>query len=240
MSDMSAHCGGGDAGRPFVAGTLRGYRTWQALNRWAKVPPGSLPLTSVTQRHVVWTPTLTARCIPPESSSLPSAAPTLPPGHSSPSIGCRCGIYAWYEPDDTGILSGRVFGVVEASGLILIGDRGFRAERTRIAAVVSRNRRIAAACTEAGIAVYPSRRKLLRDHPPDDLTSLLGDEHERHRDRSPASMTASITNRSLLYAVCARSIVIAFAGVALAHASAALAAVLAEALLIGLIIVRLR
>ena len=44
--------------------------------------------------------------------------------------------------------------MVQASGLILMGDRGFRAERTRIVAIVTGNRRIAAACTQADIAVY--------------------------------------------------------------------------------------
>ena len=51
-----------------------------------------------------------------------------------------------------------------------MGERGFRAERARIAAVVTRNRRIAAACTWASIAVYRRRRYLLRDYPPEDLS----------------------------------------------------------------------
>jgi hypothetical protein len=237
---VSEHCGGGDAGRPLVVGTLRGYRTWGSLNRWAKVPSGSLPLTSVAQRHVVWTPTLTARCIPPESFTLGSAPSVLAHDHPSPSAGCHCGIYAWYAPDDTGILSGHIFGVIQASGVILMGDRGFRAERARITAVVTRNRRIAAACAEAGITVYRSRRKLLADHPPEDLTSLLGDEHPSDRDQLPTPRTALTTNRSLLYMVCVRSIVIVLAGIALTQASAAIAAILAQVFLIAMIIIRLR
>jgi hypothetical protein len=93
--------------------------------------------------------------------------------HRSPSRGCDCGIYAWYAPGDTGALSARVFGVVEASGLVLMGDRGFRAARARIIAVVTRNRRLAAACAAAGVTVYRRRRHLLRDHPPEDLSGLL-------------------------------------------------------------------
>jgi hypothetical protein len=61
-------------------------------------------------------------------------------------------------------------GAIQASGLILMGEPGFRAERARIAAVVTRNRRMAAACTQAGIAVYRRRRYLLRDYPPEDLS----------------------------------------------------------------------
>lgn len=183
MSDRSEGCGG-DSGTPLVAGTLRGYRTWRPLSRWAKVPQGALPLTSVTQPQVIWTPTLIARCIPPDAWTYRCPPPTDPADHPSPSIGCRCGIYAWYEPKDTGILNARVFGAVQASGLILMGDRGFRAERTRIVAIVTGNRRIAAACAQADIAVYTRRRHLLQDYPRDDVTELLGDG-KTSRLRSP-------------------------------------------------------
>jgi hypothetical protein len=46
-------------------------------------------------------------------------------------------------------------------------------------AIVTRNRRVAAACTEAGIAVYRHRRDLLRDHPPNDVGTLLGNAAAR-------------------------------------------------------------
>jgi hypothetical protein len=71
----------------------------------------------------------------------------------------------------------RVFGVVEASGLILMGERGFRAGTVKIGGVVTRNRRVTTACTRAGIPVYRRRRDLLRDFPPEDPSSLLGDTH---------------------------------------------------------------
>src|SRR5262249_61774805 len=50
----------------------------------------------------------------------------------------------------------------------------YRAERARISAVVTRNRRLAAACAAAGVTVYGRRHDLLRDYPPDDLSGLLG------------------------------------------------------------------
>jgi hypothetical protein len=78
------------------------------------------------------------------------------------------------------MVDGSVFGAIEASGLILMGERGFRAERARITAVVTRNRRVTAACTRAGIAVYRRRRELLRDLPPDDPSSLLGERPRCH------------------------------------------------------------
>jgi hypothetical protein len=180
MSEIAEACGGGDAGRPLVPGSLRGYRTWWGASRRGRVPDGMLPLTSVTRCHVVWPPTLSARCMPADAGSPRAGSSTLPADHRAPRAGCNCGIYGWYGPDDTGMLDGGVFGAIQASGLILMGKRGFRAERARITAVVTRNRRVATACTQAGIAVYRRRRDLLRDYPPDDLSSLLGDRPRCH------------------------------------------------------------
>ena len=170
---ISEACGGGDSGRALVPGSLRGYRTWRLASRHADLPDGGLPLTSVTRR-VVWPPMLEARCTPPHIETHAALLSTRSfASHRSPSRNCDCGIYAWYAPDDTAILGARVFGAVEASGLVLMGDRGFRAQRARISAVVTRNRRLATACAAAGVAVYGRRRHLLRDYPPEDLSALL-------------------------------------------------------------------
>jgi hypothetical protein len=184
MSGIAEACGGGDTGRPLVPGSLRGYRTWWSASRRTWVPDGMLPLTSVTRRQVVWAPTLSARCVPSDAARSSPHPATVPDDHSAPRAGCNCGIYGWYEPDDAGMVDASVFGAVQASGLILMGERGFRAERARITAVVTRNRRVAAACIRAGIAVYRRQRDLLRDHPPDDLSSLLGDRPRRDPGRS--------------------------------------------------------
>ncbi|MBV8951533.1 MAG: hypothetical protein JOZ99_11705 [Actinobacteria bacterium] len=231
MSDMVA-CGGGDEGRPFVAGTLRGYRTWHPLTRWSKVPDGSLPLAAVAQRDVVWPPTLTARCIPPRFAGDVGMVQTK---HDAPRSGCTCGIYAWYDPVDAGIFNARVFGAVQASGLILMGDRGFRAERARITAIVTRNRRIAAACSDAGIAVYRHRRDLIREHPPEDLTSLLGHPPVTTEERELGRARQRRANRTLVFALCGRTAVIVAAALALPWPAAVLAAVIAEVVLIMLI-----
>jgi uncharacterized protein YndB with AHSA1/START domain len=167
--------GGADGGRALIPGSLRGYRTWRLLKRRASLPEGALPLTSVT-RPVVWAPTLEARCCFPPATDQHPAVPSTSSlaSHRSPSRGCECGIYAWYAPSDTQVLHAGVFGAVEACGLVLMGDRGYRAERARISAVVTRNRRLAAACAAAGVTVYGRRHDLLRDYPPDDLSGLLG------------------------------------------------------------------
>ena len=180
MNEIAEACGGGDSGRPLVPGSLRGYRTWWHASRRASVPDGMLPLRSVTRRHIVWATTQRARCVPRDTAGSGPGSAALPDDHPAPRAGCNCGIYGWYAPDDAGILNASVFGAIEASGLILMGERGFRAERARITAVVTRKRRVAAACTRAGIAVYRRRRDLLSDHPPDDLSALLGDRPHSH------------------------------------------------------------
>jgi hypothetical protein len=241
VSEISERCGGGDAGRPLVAGTLRGYRTWRGVTRWTQVPEGALPLTAVTQRGIVWSPMLTAQCSPLKLRRPPEGSPEDAPDHPAPSPGCTCGIYAWYEPEDAGILNARVFGAIQASGVVLMGERGFRAERARVVAVVTRNRRLCAACEAAGIAVYRNRRSLLRDYPPEDLRSLLGDRtavgEEAHRDA--AVPTTSVDHRMLFYAVCGRALTIALAALLLPGVIAAALIVAVEVLLIIMLATRL-
>ena len=227
---ISDACGGGDGGRALVPGSLRGYRTWRLLSRHADLPDGALPLTSVT-RHVVWPPTLEARCRPPDvgpHAAVPLTGSLAP--HRSPSRKCDCGIYAWYAPNDTAILGARVFGAVEASGLVLMGDRGFRAERARISAVVTRNRRLAAACAAAGVAVYGRRRHLLRDYPPEDLSALLptnpNSEPELH---STSRRTPDRFDRIVCLAVWGRAALLAFAVTLLPAGAVVASALLTEA-----------
>jgi hypothetical protein len=167
MTDISTRCGGNNSGKPFVAGELRGYRTWLRSHP-DDVPAGMLPLRSVHLPYVSWTPTLRARCLAADYGHA-----TKP--HQVPAKGCRCGIYGWYRPRDRRIVPAPVFGVVAASGAIIMGTHGFRAQQATIVAIVSRDRDIAAACDRAGIVVYRRRRSLLRDYPTEDLTTLLGD-----------------------------------------------------------------
>lgn len=245
MSEISAMCGAGDGagdGRPLVAGSLRGYRTWRLQRRRTPPAADALPLTSVTRR-VVWGPTLTACCTPDDTANLgpvPGAA-TLPGDHAAPAAGCRCGIYGWYDPADTGMLRARVFGVVEASGLVLMGDRGFRAERAKIVAVVTRNRRLTAACEQAGIAVYRRRRDLVRDCPPEELSALIGDVRDRGQPVPPAGPPSlSGFDRFVLLAVCGRVALIGAALAVLPTGPAVVAAVVAHVALLSFIAARIR
>ena len=222
-------CGGGDSGRALVPASLRGYRTWRTLSRHAPLPEGALPLASVT-RHVVWPPKLDARCTPWDTEQhAPVSATTSRAAHRSPSRSCDCGIYAWYSPDDTAMLHARVFGAVEASGLVLMGDRGFRAEQARIIAVVTRNRRLAAACAAAGIRVYRRRRDLVRDYPPDDVSGLLAASSEPEAEVRVSSPQASDSfDRMVCGVVCGRAALLALAATVLPAGPVLAGAVLIE------------
>ena len=240
MSQISDVCGGGDAGRALVPASLRGYRTWRPLGRRAHVPDGALPLTSVTRR-VVWTPSLAAGCKPKDTGTPGPWSSTLAGNHRAPQAGCSCGIYGWYAPTDTGMVSARVFGVIEASGLILMGERGFRAEKAQITAVVTRNRRVTAACAHAGIAVYRRRRDLLRDYPPEDLSSLLGDTQRPEPRAAAPQLPPPYGFGGLIFlSVWGRAALIASVLVALPTAPALVAAMVAQFALIGVIAARVR
>jgi hypothetical protein len=225
---ISDACGGGDGGRALVPGSLRGYRTWRLLGRRAPVPEGALPLSSVTRR-VVWPPTLEALCTP-RDTEWHAAAPLIMPvaSHRSPSRGCDCGIYAWYAADDTETLSAPVFGAVEASGLVLMGDRGFRAARARIIAIVTRNRRLSAACAAAGVTVYRRRRHLLRDYPPEDLSGLLADSKPEPGGHEPPRQAADRFGRVVWGVVWGRVALLALAAALLPAGVLLASAVLIE------------
>jgi hypothetical protein len=165
---------GGDR-QELVAGTLRGYRTWRLVPRSVPLEPGVLPLTSVTRPHIAWRPELSAECTSVEFAPMNPTPRPPDPTHPAPARECHCGIYAWYSPEEARALAAEVFGVVQASGLVMLGTHGFRAEHVEIAAVATRNARVAEACREADIAVYRRRRDLIADYPADDVATLIGE-----------------------------------------------------------------
>ena len=114
--------------------------------------------------------------------------------HASPATDCLCGLYAWYLPGSATVSLGPVSAVVLARGRCVLGDRGFRAAAARIEAVslpaAVRWHPAAAARARAMLAqrypqtrVYPSTRRMLRDHPPQDV-SALGVSPPRDRSRA--------------------------------------------------------
>ncbi|GAB7190813.1 hypothetical protein NUM3379_15200 [Kineococcus sp. NUM-3379] len=99
--------------------------------------------------------------------------------HAAPAAGCGCGLYAWYHAVDAGPGSGYgdVAAVVAASGRVVLGDHGFRAAAARVEAVAvprlaGRGAVRALARRYPHTAVYRSRRRMVRAHPPHDLRGL--------------------------------------------------------------------
>jgi hypothetical protein len=156
-----------------VPGELRGYRQFdlRADGLYPLVHSGSGPWAGQVER---------ARC-------------DVGGEHAAPDRGCRCGLYAWYFPGSATVAVGPASAVVAARGRCILGDRGFRAAAARIEAVtlpatVRWNPR-AARRTRAmldrrypGVRVYTSARRMLRDHPPDDVRTL-GIDPPRDRSR---------------------------------------------------------
>lgn len=230
MNPIAESCGGGEAGRLLVPGSLRGYRTWRLRRR--RCVDGQLPMTSITRRRVVWTPVLTARCTPRDVDRL--AEPTIEVDHRAPARGCTCGIYAWYASDDSAMLPGHAFGVIDATGAVLMGDRGFRAEHARVVAVATRNRRLASACQRAGIAVFTRKRDLVRAYPPDDVSALLGVVAPSERVPEHPAGAAGVLGTPLLM-VSLRTALIATAAVFLPTLAALSALIVAQVALMVLL-----
>lgn len=120
--------------------------------------------------------------------------------HPAPAADCRCGLYAWYLPGSATVSLGPASAVVAARGRCILGDRGFRAAQARIEAVTlpasvrwnpraaMRTRRMLAA-QYPRTRVYGSARRMLKDHPPQDVREL-GIDPPRDRSRGYRSAAA--------------------------------------------------
>lgn len=103
--------------------------------------------------------------------------------HPPPAAECRCGLYAWYLPGSATVALGPASAVVAARGRCILGDRGFRAASARVEAVTlpaavrwyppaaARARRMLAERYPT-TKVYGSVRRMLKDHPPQDVREL--------------------------------------------------------------------
>lgn|SRR5882757_401768 len=114
----------------------------------------------------------------------------IEPDHEAPDPDCSCGIYAHYLPlESYHAWSDRVFGVIEASGRILMGTKGYRAEKAKIVALsglgshnewfeVSRpatpedTRSVVDFCTSIGVPYFSTVEKMVQEFPQQDLSSL--------------------------------------------------------------------
>lgn len=109
--------------------------------------------------------------------------------HSSPDMDCTCGIYAHYLPLESYERTYNVFGVIEASGRIFMGTKGFRAEKAKIVALsgygpstrwfTTREKTrgifppdVVDFCTSIGVPYFPTVKQMVYEFPQVDLTSL--------------------------------------------------------------------
>lgn len=128
--------------------------------------------------------------------------------HPSPDAECRCGLYAWYLPGSATVALGPASAVVVARGRCILGDRGFRAAQARVEAVTlpaavrwnpaasSRARRMLAELYPS-VRVYSSTRRMIKDHPPQDV-SALGIDPPRDRSRAYRAAAALLWGAALL------------------------------------------
>lgn len=140
-----------------VPGRLRGYRLWRLQQSW----PWPRPTLTGLVANDEWPP---AANMPAVCNREKMAAANLftiaygesrghPAGARIPARTCSCGFYAVHHPDDPQVTTGvcitcpcgaarhravglgHVMGVVEGSGRVELGQRGWRAEHVRIVAL---------------------------------------------------------------------------------------------------------
>lgn len=76
-----------------------------------------------------------------QSGPGPVAEPE-PPKHHVGQIDCSCGYYAYFDGGNDYAAPGQVTGIIEGYGTVTVGDRGFRAEKARLVALVDPTSRL--------------------------------------------------------------------------------------------------
>jgi hypothetical protein len=168
---QTAACSGSGPG--LVPGRLRGYRRWMLLD--------SGRLESIAGYGSWGARGLTAEC----KATFHRAAA----GHATPDMHCQCGIYGWYRPEligdgmvcscrshhSTGSSFPYIVGAIDATGTILLGSKGFRAAKARIAGIVVEPTSYAATIVPTmhpDGPIFPTVEALVAALPPDDVAEL--------------------------------------------------------------------
>lgn len=114
--------------RPFVAGSLTGVRSFSVWDGRLASP--------LYNRTGGWSAGENiAACRSPASNWMREYAGKTQ--HRAGSMGCHCGFYAYFRPGhNPHHASGNILGLVEGYGLVTVGNRGFRAEKARIVALI--------------------------------------------------------------------------------------------------------
>lgn len=173
--------------RVLVPGTLRGYRAWRRnLGNGPVKPLQSLCVGGRNwhRRGVVVAECMYASAVNGLFHENGSLAATEP----APASGCGCGFWATYDflyhefviggfhmfsEGDSGrwVLAGLAQGSIKASGRILLGTRGFRAEKMEIEALWGKgSKRVA---KWYGVPWLPTKKEFLEAFPPPNVDELI-------------------------------------------------------------------
>jgi hypothetical protein len=111
--------------------------------------------------------------------------------HEAPDPDCTCGFYATYQPSSNGghFFAYPVAGIIEASGRIILGTKGFRAQRTRIVALMNTAPYSRDAAEMYDVPLFGSSQEALEAFPPHDISEIspeiaaeIAEEEERRQE----------------------------------------------------------
>ena len=181
MSDYSG------AEPPLIPGTLRGYRSWNITGLVSTCPCGcgermaseaGATLLPVTYHTFAWVDGINvAVCGNGGPHQIPYVSPF------GPEMECRCGFYAKYRPE---FIEGVIRGVIEASGRIVLGTKGLRAEKARIIAAAPNDQWIFITSRDdvvdqlqkkySSTKWFDTTATMLEEYPPQSVDELLGQD----------------------------------------------------------------
>lgn len=137
--------------RPFVAGSLVGMRAFDvdSLGRLTGPSFGGVfkpgenvatcggDGTNPASAFVVAQRELRAMTYRMNARAQTGKAPALRPAHVVGGVTCSCGFYAYFDGRNDYAKPGRVSALVEGYGVCTVGERGFRAEKARLVALIN-------------------------------------------------------------------------------------------------------
>jgi hypothetical protein len=147
--------------RELVPASLRGFRSWRV--------EGGSRLTAVVRNYYWNLGVNTAEC-------LFNGVRSLHEETEVPNRDCTCGFYACYSFFNSNIPMADIFGSVKASGLVIIGSEGFRAQKVEVEALWSTNRDHRAVADRYGVPFYHRSAVPFIKYPSVDLRAILGEE----------------------------------------------------------------
>lgn len=149
-----------------IPSTIRGYRTWGHADI-----DGQLP--SVV-KAATWVPGMNeAVCIAPYDVR------SYYEGHLEvPDPKCSCGFYSWHTEFPPEYLDKATFGVIEASGRIVLGTHGMRSQRAKVIALAPHHdyanfKSMELAAARFGVPYFQTPEEMFEAFPPDDLSALF-------------------------------------------------------------------